>query len=294
MATVAEQIINCTRSGARNAMNSDGIYVPLIGILLPAIADKKDGYAEFQWSPRMGVYQALVELNNKTDGVADDLLPNRPLEFVYRDSKCDRAWALEGALALRNMGVDAIVGAGCSSASEMAALATASAFPVPVISASSTSPTLSDADRYPYFLRTVPADDFQAQVMADLLVNYFEYMTVAVVYESSTYGENLYLAFRSYAPDYGITLAQAVTFAPGADSFSSQFTAVKQSGSQVILLLCQATDGSRFMRGAYMDGGVGGVGYLNLVGDSMAGSDVWTADEMLSANVTLRELVLRG
>ena len=47
-----------------------------IGILLPL---------EYP-TLRHAVLQAIQEINNKTDGVADDLLPRTTLRFAYRDS----------------------------------------------------------------------------------------------------------------------------------------------------------------------------------------------------------------
>ena len=32
---------------------------------------------------------ALSEINNKTDGIADDLLPDTQLRYAHRDSKCE-------------------------------------------------------------------------------------------------------------------------------------------------------------------------------------------------------------
>ena len=89
-----------------------------VGIMLPFLGTADKGFARVGWSPRVGVYQALREINNKSDGVADDLLPGRTLLFAYRDSKCDSAVALESALHLVNdafggRGVDVIIGAGC-------------------------------------------------------------------------------------------------------------------------------------------------------------------------------------
>ena len=66
------------------------------------------------------MHQAGIEINDKTDGVADDLLPNTRIEVVFYDSKCDATEGMTGALSLtRNtlaQGIDAIIGAGCSGA----------------------------------------------------------------------------------------------------------------------------------------------------------------------------------
>eukprot|EP00966_Prymnesium_polylepis_P065889 1528885-Prymnesium_polylepis.1 len=106
---------------------------------------------------RLGAYQALSELNNKTDGVADELLPGTQLRVAYRDSKCDSTTSLTAALhltrdAFNGQGVDVIIGAGCSGASVTAAQV-AAASDVPIVSPYSTSPSLSNGRSFPYLLR---------------------------------------------------------------------------------------------------------------------------------------------
>eukprot|EP00966_Prymnesium_polylepis_P156230 3609346-Prymnesium_polylepis.1 len=88
----------------------------------------------------------------RTDGIADNLLPNTQLKFAYRDSKRDDSSAFFGALELTQSafdqkGVHAIVGAASSGPSMAAALVTARAM-VPQISYSSTSALLSDGASY--------------------------------------------------------------------------------------------------------------------------------------------------
>ena len=77
----------------------------------------------------LGVYHALEEINNKSDGVADELLPRTRLEFAFFDSKCSATHGLTGATyltqhAFGGTGVKAIIGAGCSVATLPAALRT--------------------------------------------------------------------------------------------------------------------------------------------------------------------------
>lgn len=129
-----------------------------LGVLLPMFTTDKcgSGYCYSPWSPRVGVYQAVRELNNKSDGIADELLPNTTLRVAYRDSKCDAATGLLSAIeltrdAFNGSGVHAIVGAGCSDASKNAAQVAAGSR-VPIVSPTSTSPSLSAGRSYPYFL----------------------------------------------------------------------------------------------------------------------------------------------
>ena len=55
------------------------------------------------------------------------------------------------------------------------------------ISFFSTSPTLSNRERFPYFLRTIPSDVYQAEVIV-ALVKKLGWTYVSVVYEESSYG----------------------------------------------------------------------------------------------------------
>eukprot|EP00966_Prymnesium_polylepis_P151736 3505430-Prymnesium_polylepis.1 len=133
-----------------------------LGILLPMFGTGSSGFNYVSWSPLVGTHQAFRDINNKSDGVADDLLPTTQLHIAYRDSKCDSAVSLKSAVELTSQvfdgqGVSAIIGAGCSQASITAAQV-AQGSNVPLVSPSSTSSALSDGRAYPYFLRTIRED----------------------------------------------------------------------------------------------------------------------------------------
>ena len=55
------------------------------------------------------------------------------------------------------------------------------------ISFFSTSPELSNKQRFEYFSRTIPSDHFQTLAMAEL-VKLFDWKYISVVYEESSYG----------------------------------------------------------------------------------------------------------
>jgi metabotropic X receptor len=54
----------------------------------------------------------------------------------------------------------------------------------------STSPALSSNERYPFFARTIPSDLYQAEAMVRL-VRLFNWTYVSVVYEESSYGQEV-------------------------------------------------------------------------------------------------------
>ena len=58
------------------------------------------------------------------------------------------------------------------------------------ISFFSTSPELSNKQRFEYFSRTIPSDHFQTLAMAEL-VKLFGWKYISVVYEESSYGQKV-------------------------------------------------------------------------------------------------------
>ena len=158
-----------------------------IGWMLPMFGTNATGYTVSSWwRMQAGTYQALREINNKSDDVADSLLPDTQLRFTNRDSRCDGAAALDAALdmtrnAFGGLGVSAIIGAGCSAASEVVARVAQVAGFIPVISPSSTSSTLSNGRAFPSFLRTPPAEDLRAQGIVETFLHLFNYTSVFMI-----------------------------------------------------------------------------------------------------------------
>jgi len=84
-------------------------------------------------------HSRATQINNKSDGRADDLLPNTRLRIAFRDSARQPQAALRAAIELTSSafqarGVSAIVGAASSSASMSAAQVPARLAPLPLIS----------------------------------------------------------------------------------------------------------------------------------------------------------------
>ena len=73
------------------------------------------------------------------------------------------------------------------------------------ISYASTSPDLSDTQKYDYLLRTVPSDVFQARAMVDL-IRFLNWTTVYTVNSDTNYGERGMDAFKREAMKYNICI----------------------------------------------------------------------------------------
>ncbi|KAG8194669.1 hypothetical protein JTE90_003139 [Oedothorax gibbosus] len=79
-------------------------------------------------------------------------------------------------------------------------------FNIPQIGYSATSRDLSDKSFYKYFLRVVPSDFYQAQVMVDLVRKY-NWTYVSTVHTDGNYGGSGMDAFVKLAQDAGICIA---------------------------------------------------------------------------------------
>ena len=232
----------------------------------------------------------------RTDGIADDLLPNTQLVFAYRDSKRDDSASFFGALELTQSafdgkGVSAIVGAASSGPSMSAALVAKRAM-VPQISYSSTSALLSDGKTYSYFLRTPPSDAFQGEGLADLIQNLFQYKSVASVASTDGYGAAGISAFLSAAARRGLTVLASVSFAKDSSTFTDQYRELVRSQARIIVIFCQASDAGLFMKGA-LEEGIGGAGFMWLGSDALSGSSLWTNNGVM-VEEALQLQVLKG
>ncbi|KAL1525500.1 hypothetical protein AB1Y20_020356 [Prymnesium parvum] len=270
-----------------------------LGVLLPRFYPPAAGGASIDWSPLFGVHQALLELNNKSDGVADDLLPHTRLAFAYRDSQCDASAALSAALdltvsAFGGRGVSALIGAGCSSASLTTALV-ARGSRTPVVSPTSTSPALSGGAENAYFFRTCPSDAFTADGLVDILVHLLNYSVAALVHTADAYGAGVGAAFAAAARRAGVRIALTQVLAPPEDesSYDEHHAALWRSRARVIALFTGDVAMGFFMRTA-LRAGVGGEGYVWLAGDGGASASLWLADATLAADARLRERTFRG
>ena len=97
-----------------------------------------------------------------------------------------------------NNGANAIIGPAYSSRTEHISPYLLGQRFVPAISYSATSPTLSDADAYPFFTRVVPPDD-GVSVAAMQFVKAAGWKRIAVLYSDDSYGQGLHAACHTAA-----------------------------------------------------------------------------------------------
>ncbi|XP_053699365.1 metabotropic glutamate receptor 1-like [Sabethes cyaneus] len=114
-------------------------------------------------------------------------------------------------------------------------------FSIPQIGYSTTSKDLSDKARYSTFMRVVPSDYYQAQVMVDV-VRQFNWTYVSAINTDENYGQSGIQAFRELAEKHGVCIAREDSILSNADdeSFSDVLRNIEQDlNANVVVCFCE-------------------------------------------------------
>ncbi len=178
------------------------------------------------FQPGVSMAESMLYAVNKINQ-RDDILPNITLGVELRNDCSDEEIALWTTNTLvspvgnleykdacpgqsivgnnRERKLIGIVGTSRSATSLFAAKSSA-VYRVPLVSYTATSDELSDTKRFPYFLRTVAPDKFQAIAIVDLLLH-FNWKYIALFYSIDTYGVHGARHVRTLAENAGICIA---------------------------------------------------------------------------------------
>eukprot|EP00118_Oscarella_pearsei_P026213 m.309622 g.309622 ORF g.309622 m.309622 type:complete len:917 (+) comp47122_c0_seq1:114-2864(+) len=181
----------------------------------------------------------------------DSLLPGITLGYELRDTCSNADYALRQSLNfIINNNDDkvtasvGVVGAASSGISERVT-DLLSLFFVPLISYASSSALLSDFQRYQYFFRTIPSDEFQATAMVDIAVKY-GWNYVHGIHSTGTYGESGFDSFSEGAKKEGIDVGLRIALRKEASykdvenalaplKLNSSSTSEFQNGSVIVM-----------------------------------------------------------
>lgn len=193
-----------------------------IGFMGPLTGDA----ASYGQSIRKGVDLAFEEAN----------LDN--VEIIYEDSECDGKKAVTAINKLINVdGVQAIVGEVCSGAT-LAAAPIAESKGVVLISASSTSPKLSDSGDYVF--RVVPSDALQGAFAANLLYQR-GHRKIAVLYGNEEYGVGFKDVLERTFPG---EVVASEAFERSSTDLRAQVTKIKAARPDAIFIISNSPDSS--------------------------------------------------
>jgi branched-chain amino acid transport system substrate-binding protein len=169
------------------------------------------------------------------------------VEVVPGDSACDGGKATMAANKLINSGVDVVIGAYCSSATEPAQIPLMEAKIVQITPAS-TNERLT-AKGYKYFFRMPPRDDVQAWSTVQFLEKKLKIKTLALIDDKQTYTAGLTANIKKYAKENNIVKIVAHEFiTPGDSDFTAVLTKLKRINPDAIYMGVYQPEGSKMIQ----------------------------------------------
>ncbi len=229
--TVDETVADTTTTTVRAQVAGDGRLV--IGALLP-LSDTLLG------EPMAAAVETAVDRINAAGGVLDERV-----SLVVADEGSSTATATASIQTLLDRNVDAIIGP----ASSLVALSTVD----DIVSAGkvSCSPTASALalDDFPdedLFFRTVPSDSLQARAIATT-ADQTGAQRVTIIHVDDAYGRPFADAVEASLANEAIVVVERVPFASDDDDLSDEAADVADSDSQVLVVLADGEDGTRFL-----------------------------------------------
>ena len=131
----------------------------------------------------------------------------------------------------------AVIGARTSS-STMPMATVSSAYGVPQMSYTATSPTLNDRFKYSHFQRVVPSDDAAAKAAVKFLREVASTTHAAVLHIDDSFGNGYARAFQDEAFDRGVVArAFPLAFPPDVEDVRRQLRKLKSTGMRHVLLV---------------------------------------------------------
>lgn len=205
-------------------------------------------------------------------------IDGRQIVVVEEDDMCDPNQSTTVASKLVAEKVVAVVGPICSGATQ-SAMPTYVSAEIPVISPSSTNPSL--AENYDGFFRTIAADDIQGVRQAEFLAKDLGLKNIAVIHDQQDYGRGLAESAKENLEklNANILLFEGVTV--GAVDYSAIVSKIINSKAEAIVYGGYDADGSKLLiqlrakgfKGAFIAGdGFKGAQFLKLAGESAEGA----------------------
>jgi ABC-type branched-subunit amino acid transport system substrate-binding protein len=185
---------------------------------------------------------AINEINDKTDGIYDDLLPSTHLSIGVRGS-AELPAAMDGFSELRESfsgeGVFSVVNALPSAETLLINQVSTAAKVAQIISVANSAEFFIHED-YPYVSRTLAVQAYESVVLSELLCSYFKARKIVTI--SNTQDEDIIAAleFVQLARCEFDALA-AITVSPGETDFSDQIEEAVSSGSRYFVLFMPPT-----------------------------------------------------
>ena len=180
--------------------------------------------------PSVKAAELVVKEVNEKGGVL-----GRKVELLIEDDVCKPELATNTATKLVSQGVHAVLGHICSGATK-AALGIYKDSKIVTMSPSATNPPLTQSGEYPNFFRTIAADDAQAQLEVDFVLDTLNFNKIAVLHDKGDYGKGLAEFAKDFLEKSGraeVVLYEGIT--PGAVDYSAVIQKIKASGAEAVI-----------------------------------------------------------
>jgi hypothetical protein len=212
------------------------------------------------------ILMAIREINNKSDGLYDDILPNITFKLATEHPNILFSTSTVAANLIRTSfngnGIRACIGPGTNAAiAGQNRLSNSSLIlSSPICNSSFLSLFLSGSatilrekgvfqigyggqddaygvkETFPSFVRLNPASGIHARVMATFIYKYFRYERVAIIHSYNVYGYYVHLKFLQSIQEMGYTNTLVFTDY-GTKDYVDLITQVKKSGATIFMLL---------------------------------------------------------
>jgi branched-chain amino acid transport system substrate-binding protein len=169
------------------------------------------------------------------------------VEVLPGDSACDGGKSTMAANKLINSGVDVVVGAYCSSATEPAQIPLMEAKIVQITPAS-TAERLTHKG-YKHFFRMPPRDDVQAWSTVQFMEKKLKAKTLALIDDKQTYTAGLTSNITKFVKENNmIEIVAHEHIAPGDSDFTAVLTKLKRIDPDVVYMATYQPEGSKMIQ----------------------------------------------
>ncbi|ATW24604.1 ABC transporter substrate-binding protein [Candidatus Formimonas warabiya] len=212
----------------------------IIGAVLPL-----SGGTAFDGESAKSGAEAAVKFINDNGGV----LGGHPLKLIVEDTATDPAQAASAAEKLVSRDkVIALIGA-FNSSSTGAVMPIAKKYEIPLISAISTSPKLTEEGNT-WFFRAVGTSQYFVKAFAETVCEKLDVKNIAYIYENGDWGRNSVSEFsKTVTALGGKNLTEQVVNASDADLYT-QLTAIKNSNPDAIYAVSNLANAVRIAQQA--------------------------------------------
>ncbi|XP_069755252.1 extracellular calcium-sensing receptor-like [Narcine bancroftii] len=217
----------------------------------------------------------------------ENLLPGITLGYKIHDDCSSPAIASRAAFTLINGEEEMIEYPECRSSSNVAAIVgcelstnsivtarTIGSFGIPLVSPYSTCSCLSDKQEYPTFFRTIPSDEYQFKVLAEL-VRTFGWTWVGTIRSNNDYGNFGMQGFVEHVEKFGVCIAYSESFqrTDPVVKIRNIVRVIKQASTDVVVAIAAAGEMRILLEEIWRQ---------NVTGIQWIGSEGWVTGHLLS------------